>query len=71
MIRIIKKLFQRKYRYFVSYSWTDKNGSGFGSLSFRSNNKLNNSIEISNLTNFIKSKQKFENIVILNWIRLK
>jgi hypothetical protein len=70
-MNIIKKLFQRKYRYFVSYSWSNKNEHGCGSVSIRSDNKLNNSNEISSITNFIRSEKKIENVVIINWVRLK
>ena len=70
-MNIIKKLFQRKYRYFVSYYGVNEKNNSFYCSVFSCTVKINNEEQITNLTNVLKTELKFDNVIILNWIRLK
>lgn len=64
-------MFKRKYFYYVSYNYTDKEGQGLGSVIYETEKKLNTVNEIDEVAKYLIKKLEFESIVILNWIRIK
>jgi hypothetical protein len=70
-MNIIKKLFQRKYRYFVSYYGVNGNKNSINCSIFSCTVKIDNEEQFINIKNVLKTELKCDSIIILNWIRLK
>lgn len=60
-----------KYCYHVAYHWKKGSDTGFGTLILKRKDPLNTQEEIASTVNFIKQENSFENVLILNFIRLK
>jgi hypothetical protein len=59
-----------KKEYFVSFSFEDKNGIGYGNCNVVTKNKLNSMNKIIELQKDLQEKNKANEVVILNWKRL-
>ena len=61
-----------KYRYLITSRYTNLNGTyGFSEDCVNANYKLNTIENINEIREVIKCKHNFENLIILNIIRLK
>ena len=56
--------------YFISYSWSNKNQSGFGHCVLSFNRKIKNLKDIDEITKNLKDSTDFESCVIINFIKL-
>lgn len=61
----------KKYLYYVVYSYSSQYKSGVASVSIEADNKLNSEKAIRKVQEALCKKTKYENVVILNWKRLK
>lgn len=59
------------YKYFISYKYTTKNGSGFGYCGVTTNKKIDHFEHLESIAEDIKEKSNFKGIVILNYKLLK
>ena len=61
-----------KYRYFVSFSFQNEDGSsGYGNCEVLSKHKLNNIDKLKETANNIQAENKISHVVILNFQRMK
>ena len=56
-----------KYRYFVSFSYTTKNHSGFANMEHQTNNKIKNIHNVMKLTDELKDILGVEEMTIINF----
>ena len=56
-----------KYKYHVVYGFLNGNGT----IEIDSNCKIDNYETIKNIENIIKQKNNLDNVVLLNWIKLR
>ena len=56
-----------KYRYFVSFSYTAKNHSGFGNMEHQTNNEIKNIQNVMSLTDEMKDILGVEEMTIINF----
>lgn len=59
------------YKYFISYNYTTKNGSGFGYCDVTTNKKIDHFELLESIAESIKEKCNFKGIAILNYKLLK
>jgi len=64
-------MFNKKYKYHVAYNYNSKGVDGFGSVVCISGCKINSSESIQFLKCGIEKENSFDNIVILNIIKLR
>lgn len=64
-------MFKRTYKYHVVYYFTDGNGTGIGTCTTTIIEKLNKETNIQKLGKRIAGEYGYENVVIMNFIRLK
>lgn len=63
---------EKKYKYFVSYYFTKRNGScGLANGTFTLKEKLNDIEKLAILTEYIEDKYSFKSVTILNFIKLE
>lgn len=64
-------MFDRRYFYHVSYTFKEGYSSGFGSTTVERLKKIKSSNDIEDLSEYIKNQLNFDNVVILNWVKIK
>ena len=63
---------EKKYNYFVSYYFTERNGScGLANGTFTLKEKLNDIEKLARLTEYIEDKYHYKTATILNFIKLE
>jgi hypothetical protein len=60
-----------KYQYYVTYNHSKGNASGVGGIDIYLNNKINNLDTINDIRLFIKDKNNFDNVIVINYILVK
>lgn len=61
----------RKHLYYVVYSYSAQNESGVASVTIETDNKLNSEKAVKRVQEALYKEVGHENVVILNWKRLK
>ena len=61
----------RKYLYYVVYSYSAQGESGVASVTIETDNKLNSEKAVKKVQEALREEAGYENIVILNWKKLK
>ncbi len=60
------------YNYHVVYCFEkDKTSTGSGAMNVKRSHEIKTSNDVNNVREFIEKENKFEKVVILNWIKLK
>lgn len=60
-----------KYDYLIIYNFTNEVGSGFGNIDLTLEDKIKNFDDLENIRNFIKDKNSFKGVVIMDYKLLK
>jgi hypothetical protein len=74
VVKWLKSLFKKRNyqaRYYVSYLFGGGNATGFASCDFNINRSINDKEALDKVIELIKKENNFENVVIINAIRLK
>lgn len=71
MFSWLKRLFERRYVYFVSLNYGNTERTGFGNVEILRNKPINDFDDIADIVNAIEKDFNLEDVVILSWSRMK
>lgn len=64
-------MFKKEYIYHVVYSYKKEIFNGTGTITMYRNRKMNTVEDIQSVVDYIKEKDNYDNVLILNWKKLK
>ena len=64
-------MFKKKKKYFLVYSYVNGPITGTSTIYVETNKKMNRTDVIEEVRKLLKEHNNVENLIILNWIRIK